>query len=206
MNYNLLSVIDVTGNTANLSDAKVFELHFEHQAPLRVPRPVMLGIASFVQACYARNTEHATLHYNSRTFTLGQKCDFDTYKRLQPLYKWAIAAGMEYMHKTASRDYSKFEHFYRKHVARVPEVMDGYLTVVTEVCFDKADMQMVLDIEQRMMNEHLLDDANGAVESEQITHARVTHLSSAKERLITAQPLTMPQLVIHRKSSVQSQF
>lgn len=205
MNYNLLSVIDVTGNTANLRDAKVFELHFEHQAPLRVPRPVMLGIASFVQACYARKTESATLHYNSRAFTLGQICDFDTYVRLQPLYKWAIDAGMEYMHKTASRDYSKFEHFYRKHVARVPEVIDGYLTVVTELCFDKTNMEMALDIEQRLMNETLLDDANGTTATDREL-AQVMHLSSAKERLITAQPLKMPDLVIHRRSSVQSQF
>ncbi|QXO09493.1 hypothetical protein pEaSNUABM11_00069 [Erwinia phage pEa_SNUABM_11] len=200
MNYNMNTVTEVSGDAEKLKDAKVFTLHFSHAPALQVPRPVMLGIASFVQACYERKTERAELHYNSRTFTLDTLCDYTTYLRLQPLYKWAIDSGMDYMHKCASRDYSKLEHFFRAHVARVPELMDGYITVVTERCYDLKDMVFSLDIEQRLTNDTLLDDVNGTITSRDVS---VTRLPSAKERLIAAQPLSLPENKIHRTSSVK---
>lgn len=200
MNYNMNTVTDVTGDTANLKDAQVFEIHFEHAPSIKVPRPVMLGIATFVQACYHRKTESASLHYNSRTFTLDTKCDYASLLRLQPLYKWALDSGMEYMHKCASRDYSKFEHFYRKHIARVPELMDGFITVITERSYDVSDMVFSLDIEQHYINDTLLDAVNGAVAARDVTVAR---LPSAKERLIAAHPSSLPENRIFRTSSVK---
>jgi hypothetical protein len=122
------------------------------------------------------------------------------YLELQPLYKWAIDSGMDYLQKCSSRDFSKFEHFFRSHVARLPEFIDGYRTVVTERCFDLKDMVFTLDIEQHLVNDTLLDELNGSITR---VDTSVSHLPSAKERLITAQPLRLPENVIHRTSSVK---
>lgn len=162
MNYNLLALRNVTGDTTDLRHAQTFELQFSNGETLTVPRPVMQGLATFAQACFGRQTQHAELHYNGRIFTVGKPCDFDVLMTLQPLYKWALDAGMDYMQKVSSRDYSKNEHFFRHQVQRLPEVINGFKTVVTETAFDLNDMQMRLDIEHHYVNDTLLDECNGA--------------------------------------------
>lgn len=192
MQYNLLTIKSVTGNTGSNVTSQLFKLAFTDGKELTVPRPVLQGIASAVYGAREANWTRTELHYNDRVFVLPNPVEFDSMTTLRPLFKWALDSGMEFMSKVSTRDYSKKEHFFRAHVQRLPEVIDGYKTVVTETCFDKDNMQLSLDIEQHFMNNNLIDECNNFAHSVE----NVTRLPPPKR---TVDVVTLPPVTIHRR-------
>lgn len=157
---NLLDVktIEAGKSTPLMSDVSV--LVMKDGETVTVPRPVMIGLALFVHKAYGATSLVSTLTYDSYQFHIPERLEYQAFLDLSLFYKYLKDAGLDMMSKVYIRDYSQFEHFYRRKNERVPVEVDGYQTrlIMKPHSFDA--MECELDIEQRQLRPDLMRGYN----------------------------------------------
>lgn len=156
---NLLDVSHITNQTNPLND-DVTVLTTVEGYTVMVPRPVMVGLATFVHIAYGGCAEKTVLTYDGFQFSIPGPIDYQTFLSLRGFYKYLTDAGLERMSKVFIRDYSKIEHFYRRKQERVPVEIDGFQTRMVVKPHTPKLIECFLDIEQRSNRTDLLSQHN----------------------------------------------
>ncbi len=153
---NLLAVKEIRSpnSTPLMSDASV--LVMQNGDTVTVPRPVMIGLALFVHKAYGSTSLISTLTYDSCQFYISGRLEYQTFLDLSLFYKYLKDAGMDIMSKVYIRNYSMFEHFYRRKNERVPVEVDGYQTRLIMKPHSFEAMECELDIEQHQLRNDLM--------------------------------------------------
>lgn len=154
---NKFNILDAEVVSETSLQQEIFRIQFGDKT-LIVPRPVMIGLAIFINCAHCNGSQLSSLTYNNYEFYIPEHLEYDRFIALRPFYKFMLDAGYSTLTKTYIRDYSKLETFYRRRGYRVPEPIDGFQTrVVLLKPLEKELACYKLDIEQKLLREDLLN-------------------------------------------------
>ncbi|EAA6445591.1 hypothetical protein BZ425_15370 [Salmonella enterica subsp. enterica serovar Enteritidis] len=153
---NKFNILDAKIVSESSIQQEIFRVQFGEKV-LNIPRPVMIGLAIFVNNSHCNGSALSVLEYGNYQFYIPEHLEYNRFIELKPFYKFMLDAGYSILTKTYIRDYSKLESFYRARGFRVPQPFDGYQTrVVLTAPLTKELASYKLDIEQKLLRDDLL--------------------------------------------------
>lgn len=179
---NLLDVTDIT-NQKSSPLWEQFTTIATSEMTLEIPRPVMVGLGVFVLMAEQCVQPECVLRYDGYEFYTAESFNKHQSPGVVKLWKYLTDAGLEYMSKVCSHDYTAIEHFVRRKGERIPIEIDGFQTKVIVNPRETSRVDSELFIRQTLQRGDLMRLANRKAQPGQVVNRVLSAVNNDEQRI-----------------------